>query len=34
LIFVITSNMDKPHQENKLLVDEFVKAIALEDRKR
>ncbi len=27
LIFVITSNMDKPHQENKLLVKEFVKMI-------
>ena len=27
LIFVITSNMDKPHTENKLLVKEFVKMI-------
>lgn len=34
LIFVITSNMDKPHQENKLLVNEFVKEIALEDVKK
>lgn len=27
LVFVITSNMDRPHQENKLLVKEFVKMI-------
>lgn len=30
LIFVITSSMDKPHQENKLLVKEFVKMITLD----
>lgn len=33
LIFVITSNMDKPHQENKLLVKEFVKMITSDSNK-
>jgi len=33
LIFVITSNMDKPHSENKMLVKEFVKMITPDDKK-
>jgi CubicO group peptidase (beta-lactamase class C family)/uncharacterized protein (DUF2164 family) len=33
LIFVITSKMDKPHQENKLLVKEFVKMITADSNK-
>lgn len=33
LIFVITSDMDKPHTENKLLVKEFIKMITPADKK-
>lgn len=31
VIFVITSNTDKPHQENKLLAQEFIKRITLDN---